>query len=115
MAFDKHTQKLANYYRSVGQSPAEARRLAKQNSASYIPGRRMYVRKPPSAANALLTKIAAHNTRMSAILVHSRGFEYAAMSAHAAGTAHGRTVGSFKHRKGQWKKGKGGRFVGTNG
>jgi hypothetical protein len=27
----------------------------------------------------------------------------------------GKTVGSFKHRKGQWKKGKGGRFVGTNG
>jgi hypothetical protein len=27
----------------------------------------------------------------------------------------GRNVGSFEHRKGQWKKGAGGRFVGSGG
>jgi hypothetical protein len=40
MAFDKHTAALAKYYRSVGQTPAEARRLAKLNSASYTTPRK---------------------------------------------------------------------------
>jgi hypothetical protein len=164
MAFDKHTAKLAKYYRSVGQSPAGARRLAKEMSASYIsPQRKNWDRLTSAAANitkfrAKEVTVAAHfrgradhvpgygiqdpkgvrrslarDLRMArrnrnalpsgSIGAQKFGNPAAFLAGHREGLAfvrhamenRGKNSGSFKTKKGTYKKGAGGRFVGSGG
>lgn len=139
MAFDKHTAKLAKYYRSVGQSPASARGLAKSNSASYVPksAKPRLVRpikdrpgqsrgetraflfgviygrhelRGTTLPSAVKRRVGAGYGKFSELDAFHAG-RSAVFRSNAART--GRNVGSFNTRKGSWAKGKGGRFVGS--